>query len=262
MKPIIKWSGGKSDELHIIKQYIPSDYTTYIEPFVGGGALFFDLAKPNSVIADVHTDLIDLYTSIRDGHSRDIYNFMQSHPNDEATYYHIRDHMIVNTPLDNAKRFYYERKTCYRGMLRYNKNGKFNIPYGRYKTINYDSLLDERIEALLKTTTILKCDFHTIFEMYNSHDNFVFLDPPYDSEFTDYGYCSFGREQHEQLANCFKTTNNKCMIVIGSTPYIDALYDGYIVHRYPKKYKFKLHSGRVADEINKDHLIITNYALQ
>jgi DNA adenine methylase len=87
----------------------------------------------------------------------------------------------------------------------------------------------------------------------------MFLDPPYDSEFTDYGYCTFGKEEHKKLANCFKTTNIKCLMIIGKTPFIEELYKEYIVADYDKKYRFKLHSGRIGDEINTKHLVIKNY---
>ena len=84
----------------------------------------------------------------------------------------------------------------------------------------------------------------------------MFLDPPYDSEFTDYGYCSFGKEEHEKLAECFKNTKIKCLMIIGKTDFISNLYKDYIVDEYDKKYRFKLHSGRVGNEINTKHLII------
>ena len=87
----------------------------------------------------------------------------------------------------------------------------------------------------------------------------IFLDPPYDSEFTDYGYCSFGVEEHRKLAECFKRSKAKCMIVIGKTPLIDELYGDYIKHSYPKNYRFKLHSNRIGNEINTTHVVITNY---
>jgi DNA adenine methylase len=98
-----------------------------------------------------------------------------------------------------------------------------------------------------------------VFDTYDDPNNFVFLDPPYDSVFTDYGYCSFGKDEHIKLANCFKTTKNKCLMIIGDTPFIRDLYDGFIADEYDKKYRFKLHSGRIGDEINTKHLVIKNF---
>lgn len=259
LKPLVKWSGGKGDEIKLFEKYFPEDFNTYIEPFVGGGAVYFYLNPQKAVISDVHSELIDLYKSIGEHKMDDIYTFMENNPNDEETYYKIRDDMLIEEPLDNAKRFYYQRKTCFRGMLRYNKGGKFNIPFGRYKTINYSDLKNKHYEELLHRTEILNNDFEYIFETYNDENNFMFLDPPYDSAFTDYGYCQFGKEEHIKLADLFKNTKIRCLMVIGKTKFIEELYKDYIIDEYEKKYKFKLHSGRVGDEINTIHLVIKNY---
>lgn len=258
MKPLVKWSGGKGDEIKYFEKYIPNDIDTYLEPFVGGGSVFFHLEPKKSVINDVHTELIDFYTAIKNKKADEIYKFMELNGNEEDVYYKVRAMDITNSD-DNAKRFYYLRKTCYRGMMRYNKKGGFNVPYGRYKTCNFEVLKDKSYEKLLKHTTILNKDFEYIFKHYNSEKNWMFLDPPYDSEFTDYGYCSFGRKEHEKLATYFKTTKIKCLMVIGETDFIRKLYSSYIVDKYSKNYRFKLHSGRVGDEINTNHLIIKNY---
>ena len=259
LKPLIKWSGGKSDEISKFIGYIPTTYDTYLEPFIGGGAVYFHLNPTKAVITDVHKELVDFYKAVKNGKSNDIYEFMSKTPNEEATYYKIRDEMVINDYIDNAKRFFYQRKTCFRGMLRYNSSGKFNIPFGRYKTYIYEILKNKKYEELLKNTIVECKDFSYIFENYNNSNNFMFLDPPYDSEFTDYGYCSFGKEEHEKLANYFKNTSIKCLMIIGKTQFISDLYKDYIVGEYEKKYRFKLHSGRVGDEINTKHLIIKNY---
>jgi len=259
LKPIVKWSGGKSDEIKMFEKYFPENYDKYIEPFVGGGSVYFYLNPKSAVISDVHTELIDMYKSIGEGKMSEIYDFMKVTPNDEQTYYRVRDEMEIKSALDNAKRFYYQRKTCFRGMLRYNKNGKFNIPFGRYKTINYSDLENKEYEQLLGRTEILNKGFEYIFENYNNENNFMFLDPPYDSEFTDYGYCQFGKKEQEKLAELFKNTKIKCLMVIGKTKFIEDLYNEYIVDEYDKKYKFKLYDNRVGDEINTKHLVIKNY---
>lgn len=259
LKPMFKWSGGKGDEIKRFELHIPESYDTYLEPFIGGGAVYFHLEPEKAVITDVHRELVDFYTAISNGKSDEIYKFLSEHPNEEAVYYDVRNNMPITDYVENAKRFYYLRKTCYRGMLRYNKSGKFNIPYGRYKTYNYELLKDERYEKLLKNTTVECQDFTWMFENYDSSDNFMFLDPPYDSKFTDYGYCSFDREDQKRLADCFKKTDIKCLMIIGKTDFICDLYDGYIVEEYDKRYRFKLHSKRVGDEINTQHLVIKNY---
>jgi len=270
LKPLVKWSGGKRDEIKQFSQYIPQDIDTYIEPFVGGGALFFHLNPKKAVISDVHTELMDFYKSIKEGHKEEIYSFMLKHENEEETYYKVRDDFqscsldeqaVGNETLQNAVRFYYLRKTCFRGMLRYNKQGKFNIPFGRYKTYRFEDIKNKKYEDLLKTTEVRCENFESIFEEYNDQKNFMFLDPPYDSEFTDYGYCKFDKTDHTRLAEFFKSTKIRCLMVIGKTPFIETLYQGYIVEEYEKKYRFKIHSGRVGNEINTKHLIIMNLKL-
>lgn len=228
MKPLIKWSGSKRDEITHILPYIPKEYDTYLEPFIGGGALYFHLNPLRAVISDVHSELIAFYRAIKNGGSEKIIGFMESVKNDDMTYYMVRDNMKPTNDLDFAKRFYYLRKTCFRGMLRYNSRGGFNIPFGRYKAISYSELENKAYEALLKRTEIFNEDFSYVFEKYNSSDNFMFLDPPYDCEFTDYGYCRFGKEEHKKLAKYFKETKIKCLMVIGRTAFIEELYAGFI----------------------------------
>ena len=257
MKPLVKWSGGKAQEISIFKKHYPTNYDNYIEPFVGGGAVFFDLSHYNNVINDIHKDLINFYQQIKNGYATDIYNLMSQYTNTEKDYYYIRDQFIPKNDIEKAFVFFYLRKTCYRGMLRYNKKGKFNIPFGRYKTYNFEILLDDNYYNLLKNTEIFNLSFEDIFQKYNDKDNFVFLDPPYDSVFTDYGYCSYDRDQHLKLYECFINTKNKCLMIIGETDFINDLYKGYIQEKYNKSYAFKIHSNRI--NANNNHLIIKNY---
>ncbi len=259
LSPMFKWCGGKKDEIKNILPYMPVSYDTYLEPFIGGGGLFFHVNPQKAVIGDVHAELIDFYQNIKQGKGQEIHDFMSSHPNTEETYYSVRDDYDHKDALDNAKRFFYLRKTCFRGMLRYNKKGGFNIPFGRYKTYSFEELKNKHYETLLKNTTVIKGSFEKIFTEYDNENNFMFLDPPYDSEFTDYGYCSFGKKEHEALAACFKKTKIKCLMIIGKTDFISGLYNGYIAAEYDKKYRFKIHSGRVGDEIDNKHLVIKNY---
>jgi DNA adenine methylase len=256
MKPLVKWSGGKSREIEHFEKYIP-DYDRYIEPFIGGGALYFNQEPDNAVINDVNYDLINFYRQIANGYGGYIYELMSKYSNTEDDYYYIRDEFEPSNDVERAFVFFYLRKTCYRGMLRYNKKGHFNVPFGRYKTYNYEILLDKRYYDLLKRTTIHNYSYDLIFDYYNSNDNFMFLDPPYDSAFSNYGMFEFQRDKHLELFNKFTSTNNKCLIVIGRTDFTYSLYKYYIVETYEKNYSFKIHSNRVNESAK--HIVCVNY---
>ena len=259
MQPLIKWSGGKSREIKYFRKYYPKYFYKFMEPFVGSGAVFFDLEFSNNLISDTHDELINFYIQIQLGNGSKIYELMSRFPNNEETYYFIRDEFIPQNDVERAFVFFFLRKTCYRGMLRYNKKGKFNIPYGRYRTINYELLLNDSYRELLSRTDIMGCSYKKIFEDYNSSSNFIFLDPPYDSTFTNYGFSTFGKQEHAELHDYFVSTKNKCLLVIGKTDFIVKLYRKYVVEEYDKKYAFKIHSNRVGSEIDNKHLIIVNY---
>lgn len=270
LKPICKWSGGKRDEIKQFSKFYPKRFKRYIEPFVGGGAVFFDLNFEGvNIINDVHPELINFYRQIKLGNAEKIYEKLKSFGNTENDYYIVRGGskklspntkiFIPENDIDNAARFIYLRRSCYRGMLRYNQKGEFNVPWGRYKTLNFDDIIEPKYTELLSRTEIMQGDYKLVFEKYNEPDDFYFIDQPYDSTFNDYGGDSFDKTNQKELFDKFKTTKSKCLMVVGGSEFIRELYDGYIKFEYPKKYAFKLHSGRVGDEINVNHLVITNY---
>lgn len=257
LKPLFVWVGGKSKEVKKIKSYIPDNYDTYIEPFIGGGAVYFAIGPNKAVINDLHKEVIHFYSEIKAGKSSDIYQFMETKKIDEETYNVIKK-MIPSNELEIASRFYYIRKTCFRGLSRYNKNNEFVVSFGARKSINYEALLDENYQELLKRTEIYNCDFEEIFKNYNSEDNFCFLDPPYDDcTIKNYGFGMFGEDEHRRLAECFKNTKIRCLMVIGKTDLIAELYDGYIVEEYDKEYNFSVFSK--SKKKIKKHLVIKNY---
>jgi DNA adenine methylase len=257
LKPLFPWVGGKQKEMKKYIQYIPDDIDTYLEPFVGGGATYFHLNHNKNVISDVHTELTDFYQSIKEDKMADIYKFMTEHDNNKETYFQIRDEMEINSPLDRSKRFYYLRKTCFRGLSKYDKKGNFKVCFNYRGTYNFTDLKNEKYVDLLKNTTILNSSFEYVFENYKNQNNFMFLDPPYDCEITDYGYCAFGKDEHKRLAECFKNTNIRCFMIIGKTDFIENLYDGYITDQYHKRYDINsINKNNVEGSV---HLIIKNF---
>ena len=251
LKPLCKWSGGKRNEIPLFKKYYPKEFNKFIEAFV--------------------KTKINFYKQISLGHAEEIYELVTSFGVGEMEYYIVRGggKKLVKgevpfnpqNDIEKAAKFYYLRKTCFRGMLRYNEKGEFNIPWGRYKTVSFEELKNQEYSDLLSRTDIMIGDYVKVFEKYNSEENFCFIDQPYDSVFNDYGFDNFDRQKQIELSEIFKTTQNKCLMVVGGSDFIRELYDGYIKFEYPKNYAFKIHSGRVGDEINVNHLVITNYEI-
>jgi DNA adenine methylase len=261
MKPIVKWTGGKRDELETVRPYFPKSFGTIVEPFAGGIPLILAHPEKKSVISDTHSDLINLYQQVAKGNAGEIARRMSECEFTEEEYYLIRG-LECPSDVDRAFQFYYLRKTCYRGMLRYNSKGHFNVPWGRYAKVTWGDISNDKYETLLKSADIHCCDFGAIFDTHGSDpDCFMFLDPPYDTPFASYGPSgSFTREDHIRLFNRFREAKAQCMVVISETPFIRELYHGYIVYEYDKKYRFRLHSNRVNENnIDKKHLVIINY---
>lgn len=177
----------------------------------------------------------------------------------EALYYLLRD--MYNGKIEkrylDATLYYFINKTSYSGMLRFNSNGEFNVPFGRYKNFNTE-LISEQHYELLKRTEIRNEDYSKIFDDSTSSD-FIFLDPPYDCIFTDYGNIEqngFNEDNHIKLAQDFRNLSAKALMVIGKTRLTESLYQPYIKSEYFKKYSVNIRNRFQAEST---HLIVTNY---
>lgn len=282
MKPILKYRGGKSNEIKFFKDYIPP-FETYYEPFFGGGAVYFYLEPRKAVLNDINHRLIDFYKDVKDEYelthlqltklgeeykeNRIKFDKIKSkHPgqhvpdNNEPIYYKMRDFFNgkQSTDLTYATVYFYINKTAYSGMIRYNKDGDFNVPYGRYKNFNTD-LLTLSHAQLLNNAKLLNGDYIKSFNMATS-DDFMFLDPPYDTVFSEYGNevftGDFDEDNHRRLAEDFKNLSCKALMVIGETQLTDELYSGYIRDKYNKNYSVNI---RNRFKSSANHLIVTNY---
>lgn len=178
----------------------------------------------------------------------------------EKLYYQMRNFFNNNSKPDfhPATIYFFINKTAYSGMIRYNREGKYNVPYGRYKNFNTE-LVSKSHSELLKRSEIYCEDYKKIFDM-SDEDDFIFLDPPYDCVFSNYGnkemVNGFTEEMHKKLAKDFKKLKAKALMVIGKTPFIEELYKDYIIYEYDKKYAVNI-KNRFNTETK--HLIITNY---
>ena len=136
-QPFVKWAGGKRQILEEIKQYIPEEISTYYEPFVGGGAVLFDLMPDKAVINDANRHIINVYKVVKNN-IEELIKKKKKHKNEEDYYYEIRslDRKEIfkkMTKVEKASRILYLNKTCYNGLFRVNSSGEFNVPFGKYK---------------------------------------------------------------------------------------------------------------------------------
>lgn len=196
-RPVLKWAGGKKQMLDILVPNAPKKYNKYIEPFVGGGALFFELLPDNGIISDSNPDIIHLYKTIAENVD-ELIDELKEMKNDEDFYYSIRatDPQTLND-VKRAARTLYLNRTCYNGLYRVNKKGQFNVPFGKYKNpkiYNEENL--QAVSEVLKNTTIIHGDYKQVLQDYAEPGDFVFLDPPY---FPISQYSDFKRYTKEQF---------------------------------------------------------------
>ena len=283
MNPMIKYRGGKSKEISHFVNNMPEKYNRYIEPFFGGGALYFYLEPRKAIINDVNAKLYVFYQEMKErypevrvqldelqeqyeANQSEYIKLKETYPEErvenknEVLYYKIRDmfnRKIEPKYLDSVI-YFFINKTAYSGMIRYNSNGEFNVPFGRYKNLN-TKLITEEHNRLLSHTDIFNLDYSAIFNMAQE-DDFLFLDPPYDCVFSDYGNETykdgFGEDEHRRLANDFANLSCKALLVIGKTPLTEELYANYIVEEYEKSYAVNIRNRFKADA---KHIIVINY---
>ena len=205
-KPILKWAGGKTQMLGELLPKVPDSYGRYIEPFLGGGAMFFALNPLDAVIADRNPELINMYKQVA-AHVDAVISYLQQYENTQDMFYSVRALEWQDLPAaEAAARTIYLNKTCYNGLYRVNRKGQFNVPFGKYKAPNFCA-----VEALyaasgaLQNADIVAGDYLSVLKEYARPGDFIFLDPPYlpVSEYADfkrYTKEQFYEEDHIELA--------------------------------------------------------------
>src|SRR3569833_99185 len=235
-KPFLKWAGGKTQLINELTRFIPSDYNTYVEAFLGGGALFFHLKPERAILSDINPELINCYQVVRDN-VEELILALRRFTNTEDFYYQIRAIDIsLASDVERAARFIFLNKTCFNGLYRENRNGDFNVPYGKNKTAN---LCDEdRLYAAhfaLANAKLICADYKTVLRRYVQHNDFVFLDPPYVpaggfSDFQRYTKDCFYDSDHIELRNEFNRLTRigaKIILTNSNTEFVKELYAGH-----------------------------------
>jgi len=269
--PVVKWAGGKRQLLPEIYKHIPKVFSTYYEPFLGGGAVLFHLQPNRAVVNDINEELINMYLVIRDN-VEGLIESLKKHKNEEEYYYMVRDldrdkekyKQLSN--VERASRIIYLNKTCYNGLFRVNSQGQFNVPFGRYKNpvIVNEATLRAVSNYLNSAQITFKCtDFEGVLKGIRK-GAFVYFDPPYDpvsdtSSFTGYDINGFDRSEQIRLKEvCDKIDKRgvKFLLSNSATDFILDLYKDYNITIVKAKRPINSKGNRRGEV---DEVLVKNY---
>ncbi len=330
MHPFLKYPGGKSKEIPLVLKYLPNKVNRYIEPFVGGGSIYFAMNIQNSFINDKSYDLYLVYKFIKNQNTKfkqlllsfdnywrilsdvqvdelefnegffdkskliDFYKYARNKKNKTiekinssgsiissddlfkieitarktAFYMCIRElyNTIKNDDLLHAACFYFLREYCYSSMFRFSKTGDFNVPYGgmsyneKYMSEKINYMFSKEMKDYFRNTSISNDDFETFLNKVNlKDDDFIFLDPPYDSDFSTYDNNPFDKSEQIRLKDFLACTKASWMLIIKKTDFIYELYKNFNIYEYDMNYMV---SFKNRNDKDVKHLLITNYKLR
>ena len=222
-KPFVKWAGGKRQLLAELEKNFPKQFGTYFEPFLGGGAVLFDLLakKPNikCSVSDLNSDLVLAYVTIRDKLGRlieSLENHSKNYHKDSTNYYYEVRKQEPKSQIEKVSRLLFLNKTCFNGLYRVNSKGKFNVPLGRYTNpniVNRENLITASKFLQSEKIKISCRDFESILKDAKKGD-FVYFDPPYQpvsdtANFTSYTHRDFTEDDLQRLADLANQLNSK-----------------------------------------------------
>ena len=231
-KPFVKWAGGKRQLMSELEKNFPTKFGTYLEPFLGGGAVMFDLlTKERNLkcnVSDLNSDLVLAYVTIRDRLEKlieSLENHSKNYHKDSTGYYYEVRNQEPKNQIEKVSRLLFLNKTCFNGLYRVNSKGKFNVPLGRYTNPNIVN--KENLQAVSKTLQSgkikISCrDFSSIIKDAKKGD-FVYFDPPYQpvsdtANFTSYTHRDFTEDDLERLADLANQLNSKgCNVMLSNS---------------------------------------------
>lgn len=272
-KPFVKWAGGKRQVINELKKYVPNEFNTYYEPFIGGGALLFELSPKRAVINDSNKELMNVYEVLCDDKKfnkmcRVLNDYEANHS--EEFYYEIRNKDREKQKFSRladytrAARTIYLNKACFNGLYRVNSKNEFNVPFGKKEKVNtYDggNLITVSNYLTMNDIKILSVDFEEAVRDAKKGD-FVYFDPPYDSDtgtFNSYTEEGFGKEEQRRLARVFKELDERGVYVMLSnhnTLLVNEMYKDYNIHIIEAKRNINS-KGNKRGKV--EELIITNF---
>ena len=206
--PFLKWAGGKRWLISSMPELFDLNFHRYIEPFVGGGAVFFHVCPDFAILSDKNKQLIDAYRAIKlDWKS--VFKYLEVHKklHSDQYYYEIRSSEYDNI-FEKSAQFIYLNRTCWNGLYRVNLNGRFNVPRGTRNTVIFENDNFEGVSAALKNTELLNSDFETVIDSSEEGD-FLFIDPPYTANHNKNGFLKYNEnifswEDQVRLSECVK----------------------------------------------------------
>ncbi|WP_340084225.1 Dam family site-specific DNA-(adenine-N6)-methyltransferase [Siminovitchia sp. FSL H7-0308] len=243
-RPILKWAGGKTQMLEVLSAASPKKFNKYIEPFIGGGALFFNLNPKHAIISDLNQELVNLYSTIS-SNVEEVIEVLKTMPNEKEFFLQVREqNETLLSPIQKAARTIYLNKTCFNGLYRVNKQGKFNVPFANLK--NPKICDEENLKAaslILQNTSIIHGDYKTVLQNFAEPGDFIFLDPPYlpvseYSDFKRYTKEQFYEEDHVELAEEVKRLHELgCHVLLTNSnhPLVHELYSDYNISVHQTK---------------------------
>jgi DNA adenine methylase len=235
-RPFLKWAGGKGQLLSELRALVPALGGRYFEPFLGGGALFFDLLPKRGFLSDVNSEIVECYATVRD-RVDELIRSLKKHRYDAEHYYEVRDTDPAElTPVERAARTIFLNKTGFNGLYRVNRSGKFNVPFGRYsKPLICDEDNLRACSAALAKVDLSTCDFEESASRAKRGD-FVYFDPPYvplsrTATFTAYARGGFGPGEQKRLADLFDRLARRGVNVLLSNSDVPEIRKLYGAHR-------------------------------
>ncbi len=236
-KPFLRWAGGKQWLSARLKCLIPDTDYTYYEPFLGGGSLFFTVCPQRAVLGDINTRLIETYKAVRD-FPKEVVKILNDWPNESKFYYKIRNNEYSDM-VYRAAQLIYLNKSCWNGLYRVNKDGKFNVPFGNNKRAIYNEKHIYQASCVINNTVLKNCDFQELIKPAKRGD-FIYIDPPYTvlhskNGFRRYNEKLFSWDDQERLASVAQELAEQGCIVIVSNA-----YSRDVINLYPNFAHLKL----------------------
>ena len=272
-KPFVKWAGGKRQIINKLKELVPKEFNIYYEPFVGGGALLFELSPKKAVINDRNKELMNVFECIKDSskfekmckelnhheaeHSEEYYYGVRNLDRDKDKFNKLKDYK-------RAARTIYLNKACFNGLYRVNSKGEFNVPFGKKKNVNtYEGQNLGIICGYLNynDVKIMSVDFEEAVKDAKKGD-FIYFDPPYDSDsniFNSYTESGFGKDEQRRLAHVYRELSDRgCYVMLSNnnTELINELYKDFNIHIVEAKRNINSNGKKRG---NVEEVIITNY---